>query len=265
MDYLQGQVFDSYSDYNLERLLGNKPEKESSKAVLELIESEIKNGDKILEVGCSVGHLMRTLNKSGKSFSYTGLDIDNYAISKGNEALRSTEFENIDFTGLEHGQIDSIPFPDNSFDISICLNVLEHVSNPLPGISELIRATKRLILIRTLLSDQTFVIKESRNLEQLGLGYKHLQLPSPKNEIDFSGEPKVFVYQNIYGKSFLSENLAANESIRRYEIFEDKMWDENAYQKDSSVNNLFRRTEIINGAQIRGNFIDTNFWILIQK
>jgi hypothetical protein len=109
------------------------------------------------------------------------------------------------------------------------------------------------------------VIKESRNLEQLGLGYKHLQLPSPKNEIDFSGEPKVFVYQNIYGKSFLSENLAANESIQRYEIFEDNMWDENAYQKDSSVNNLFRRTEIINGAQIRGNFIDTNFWILIQK
>ena len=70
MDYLQGQVFDSYSNYNLERLLGKKPEKESSKAVLELIKSEVKNGDNILEVGSSVGHLMRTLDrvKNGRTF-----------------------------------------------------------------------------------------------------------------------------------------------------------------------------------------------------
>jgi len=265
MDYLQGQVFDSYSNYNLERLLGKKPEKESSKAVLELIKSEVKNGDNILEIGSSVGHLMRTLDKVKKNFSYSGIDIDEYAISKGNETSKSRKFENIDFRGLQIGQVNNIPFSDDSFDISICLNVLEHVNNPIPGIRELIRTTKRLIIIRTLVSDQTFIIKESRNLEHLSLGYQHLQLPSPKNEIDDAGEPKVFAYQNIYGKSFLSENLGAIKSIKSYQIFEDIMWDEKAYLKDSSINSLFRRTEVINGAQTRGNFIDTNFWILIKK
>ncbi len=265
MDYLQGQVFDSYSNYNLERLQGKKPEKESSKAVLELIKSEIKNGDNILEVGSSVGHLMRTLDKIKKNFSYSGIDIDEYAISKGNKTSNSTKFKNIDFRGLQIGKVDNIPFPDDSFDISICLNVLEHVDNPIPGIRELIRTTKRLIIIRTLVSDQTFIIKESRNIEHLNLGYQHLQLPSPKNEIDDAGEPKVFVYQNIYGKNFLSENLGDIQSIKSYQIFEDIMWDEKEYLKDSSVNSLFRRTEIINGAQTRGNFIDKNFWILIKK
>ena len=265
MDYLQGQVFDSYSNYNLERLLGKKPEKESSKAVVELIKSETKNGDNIIEVGSSVGHLMRTLDKLNKNISYSGIDIDEFAISKGNEISKSTKFKNIDFRGLQIGKVDNIPFPDDSFDISICLNVLEHVNNPIPGIKELIRTTKRLIIIRTLVSDQTFIVKESRNLEHLSLGYQHLQLPSPKNEIDNVGEPKVFAYQNIYGKSFLNENLGDIESIKSYQIFEDNMWDEKEYLKDSSVNSLFRRTEVINGAQTRGNFIDTNFWIIIKK
>ena len=75
MNYLLGQVFEDYSAHNLERLLGIKPEKESSKAVVNLIEPIVNKGTTILEVGCSVGHLLRTLSKLEMDFKYTGVDL----------------------------------------------------------------------------------------------------------------------------------------------------------------------------------------------
>ena len=47
------------------------------------------------------------------------------------------------------------------------------------------------------MSDQTFIVKEVRNSTHDGLGYSHLDLPSPSDELDELGNPKVFIYQNV--------------------------------------------------------------------
>jgi ubiquinone/menaquinone biosynthesis C-methylase UbiE len=265
MSYLSGQVFENYSSYNLERLLGTKPEKESSKAVVEIILPMMNVGSTILEVGCSSGHLLRTLSKKGKNLKYVGVDIDHYAISKGNAELNRIELVGIKSAQLIEAEVTKLPFKDKSFDIVVSLNVLEHLNEPSRAIRELLRCSNKYLVIRTLVSDQTFIVKEVRNSDHRDLGYSHLDLPSPSDELDEFGEPKVFIYQNVYSKALLSQILETEKSVFKWQIIEDTMFDQNAFDLDNSMSNLPRATKVINGKQVRGLFIDTNYWIVIEK
>jgi len=265
MSYLSGQVFEDYSSHNLQRLLGTKPEKESSKAVVEIIEPMMDKGSTILEVGCSSGHLLRTLGKKDKNIKYIGVDIDQYAISKGNVELGRIKLAGIQSAQLIEAEVTKLPFDSNSFEIVVSLNVLEHLNEPSRAIRELLRCAKKYLVIRTLVSDQTFIVKEVRNSGHADLGYTHLDLPMPGNELDEFGEPKVFIYQNVYSKALLSHILESEKSIKKWEIIEDVMFDQSAFDLDNSMSNLPRATKVINGKQVRGLFIDTNYWIVIEK
>lgn len=265
MNYLPGQIFEEYSSHNLERLLGNKPEKECSKAVVNLIKPIVNKGATILEVGCSVGHLLRTLSKLEMDFRYTGVDIDPYAISRGNIELNRMQLKGINSAQLIEADVNHLPFENKSFEIVISLNVLEHLNEPGNAIRELLRCTSRYLVIRTLVSDQTFIVKEVRNTDHANLGYDHLDLPLPGNELDDLGEPKVFVYQNVYSKALLSQILKSENDIKKWQIFEDTMFDPSAFDLDNSLSNLPRITKVINGKQVRGLFIDTNHWLVIEK
>jgi ubiquinone/menaquinone biosynthesis C-methylase UbiE len=265
MSYLNGQVFEDYSSHNLQRLLGTKPEKESSKAVVEIIEPMMDKGSTILEVGCSSGHLLRTLGKKDKNIKYIGVDIDQYAISKGNVELGRIKLAGIESAQLIEAEVTKLPFDSNSFEIVVSLNVLEHLNEPSRAIRELLRCAKNYLVIRTLVSDQTFIVKEVRNSGHADLGYTHLDLPMPENELNEFGEPKVFIYQNVYSKALLSHILKSEKSIKKWEIIEDVMYDQSAFDLDNSMSNLPRATKVINGKQVRGLFIDTNYWIVIEK
>ena len=265
MSYLSGQVFENYSSHNLERLLGTKPEKESSKAVVEIMSPMMNLRSTILEVGCSSGHLLRTLSKKGKDLEYIGVDIDHYAISKGNAELNRIKLVGIKSAQLIEAEVTKLPFKDKSFDIVVSLNVLEHLNEPGRAIRELLRCSNKFLVIRTLVSDQTFIVKEVRNSDHKGLGYSHLNLPSPSDELDEFGEPKVFIYQNVYSKALLSQILETEKSIFKWQFIEDTMFDQNAFDLDNSMSNLPRATKVINGKQVRGLFIDTNYWIVIEK
>ena len=48
-------------------------------------------------------------------------------------------------------------------------------------------------------------------------------------------------------------------------IFEDDMFDQKAFDLDNKVSSLPRITKVINGKQVRGLFIDTNYWITVEK
>jgi ubiquinone/menaquinone biosynthesis C-methylase UbiE len=265
MDYLQGQVFERYSSHNVERLNGSKPEKESSKAVVKLIEQKLNVGSSILEVGCSSGHLLRTLNKKNLALNYVGVDIDRYAIKKGNESIANLELSGIETAQLMESSVEDLPFDDNEFDIVVSLNVLEHLHEPKKALKELVRCAKNFVVIRTMVSDQTFIVREVRNTLHKDLGYDHLDLPEPKDELDELGNPKVYIYQNVYGKELINGILHEQTDIKAWKIFEDDMFDQQAFDLDNKVSNLPRITKVINGKQVRGLFIDTNYWITVEK
>lgn len=265
MEYLQGQVFEKYSSHNLERLHGLKPEKESSKAVVKLIESKLIKGSKILEVGCSSGHLLRSLNSKNLALNYVGVDIDKYAIKKGNESISNLKLSGIIKAQLLEAQVEDLPFNDSEFDVVICLNVLEHLHEPKNAIKEMIRCAKNFVVIRTLMSHETYIVKEVRNNLHNELGYDHLILPEPKDELDEYGNPRVYIYQNVYSKNLINSILNNQTDIKVWNIFEDDMFDQEAFDMDNKVSSLPRITKVIDGKQVRGLFIDTNYWITIEK
>lgn len=99
--------------------------------VLSLLESS--TGQALLDVGCGPGALMEA---AAPRFRHVhGVDVSA-------EALRSAAV---------HGQVQQIdlngaplPYHDNTFDVVTCLDVIEHVIDPVALLGELARVTKQL-------------------------------------------------------------------------------------------------------------------------
>ena len=89
-----------------------------------------KENDDVLEVGCGFGHLAKLLVDNKRK--YFGVDISDksakYCISLGYTCFQSDIIE--------------LPFPNNSFDCIVALEVIEHIPDVNKGIIEMIRVLK---------------------------------------------------------------------------------------------------------------------------
>lgn len=88
-DYLKQWDNKKYRNIFVKRAKGLLPEMESSKAVAKILDKWIRNDDKILDVGCGVGHYYISLkNKIKKNFQYFGLDIKEDYIREAKKFLK---------------------------------------------------------------------------------------------------------------------------------------------------------------------------------
>jgi SAM-dependent methyltransferase len=85
-------------------------------------------GDKVLDVGCAKGFLVKDLLAEG---------IDAYGVDVSEYALMTCEPETIG--RLHIGSAEHLPFPDKSFDVVLAINVLHNLRKP-----ELIRALREM-------------------------------------------------------------------------------------------------------------------------
>ena len=89
----------------------------------------------ILDIGCHGGTFTRViLEKAGGSKVY-GVDISHKAIDEAKRKLPLGEFKVADATG--------IPFRSNFFSAVFCLEVLEHVDDPVKVLFEIKRVLKK--------------------------------------------------------------------------------------------------------------------------
>ncbi len=93
-------------------------------------------GGTVLDVGCGGGFLAEEFAKDG--FAVTGIDPSGRSL----EAARA----HAGGTGLticyRSGRGESLPFPDASFDIVCCCDVLEHVDDPARVLAEIARTLR---------------------------------------------------------------------------------------------------------------------------
>lgn len=88
----------------------------------------------MLEIGCGRGAFAKYLADQGAEL--TAGDFSPHAVE-----LAATLLEGRARTVV--ADVQSLPFPDESFDLVVSLETLEHVPDPDRGLAELVRVTKR--------------------------------------------------------------------------------------------------------------------------
>lgn len=119
--------------YEQEKIWGNSPEKYQVQVLFDILSVLPKDVKSVLDVGCGDGHIT---NHLPNELHVMGVDISE-------EALKHVKREKV------IGSIDKLPFPDNSFDLVMINDVLEHLPEDIhvKGLSELQRVAKKYILI----------------------------------------------------------------------------------------------------------------------
>lgn len=101
-----------------------------------MILSWIKEGSRVLDVGCGDGMLGEALMKKKECLVF-GIDLDAVAVAEAKRRGVKARVFDAD---------DKLPFKNNQFDVVICNEVLQYTQNPDVVLSELLRVGEHVII-----------------------------------------------------------------------------------------------------------------------
>jgi SAM-dependent methyltransferase len=135
-----GLVFDIRSA-KLYSSWSQSPQGRTMEKFVEILIKELldpQSGERVLDIGCGYGDHLLFLNQLGLDIS--GVDASPYMLSRARERLGHR-------CSLHKGKAEDLPFEDNEFDLSIMVNTLEYLDDPLQALREAGRVTQRRIFI----------------------------------------------------------------------------------------------------------------------
>ena len=110
----------------------------------------LKDGDKVLDIGCGKGFLLYEISLLVPGIEIYGIDISDYAIANSKEEIKDC---------LQIGNANQLPFPDNHFDLVYSITTLHNLHN-------------------------YDLDKALREMERVGKQNKYLCVESYRNEIE---------------------------------------------------------------------------------
>lgn len=122
----------------------------------------------VLDAGGAEGFTLDRLVKAKIGKKLIGIDNSQEAITLGKEIFPELE--------LRLGDIYKLPFEDNSFDLVVCTEVLEHLVDPKKALRELVKVSKK-YLILSVLNEPIFSLKNliiGRNITRFGSSKGHI-------------------------------------------------------------------------------------------
>lgn len=132
---LQGNFYDKYNTKNPIAVRIMKGFYNSIEDILVRLDLR-----KVLDAGCGEGEITSFIKKTFKDIEHIeGFDIGNEVID-----VAKKQFQNLDFSVRS---IYNTTYHTNAFDLVICLEVLEHLTNPRKALEELTRISSKHILI----------------------------------------------------------------------------------------------------------------------
>jgi SAM-dependent methyltransferase len=233
---------DSESKYNIQRVNGDLPEMESTKQLVDLISDVYEDGMNILDVGCNVGHYLSGIRKKFPKLDYVGVDAYSNYIEKAKNAFIADSHAK-----FEVKNIFQPLYPDNPFDIVYSCNVLLHLPDFRIPVSNLLESTKKICFIRTLLGDNTNLVKSPT-----------------KEEYDDQGNPLDYWYLNTWKKEYFTnfiEKLGWKTTIIP-DIFQSKSIQD---EFENAKNRSHIGTKILGENQVIENVICNWAWVKITK
>src|SRR3989344_717870 len=136
--------------------------------------------ESVLDVGCGEGFTLNKLseNKIGKRLE--GVDFLETAIELGRKIHPNLI--------LSQGDIYKLKYQDNSFDLVIATEVLEHLEDPRKGLGELKRVSKKYLLL-SVPNEPFFMLANflsGKNITRWGNDIEHIQHWTSKGFQQFS-------------------------------------------------------------------------------
>lgn len=107
-----------------------------ARARIEEIVRRAQGAVSVLEAGCNEGFLSAALIEAG--FKVTSVDIDDTMIVRAKELF--------DIKAIK-ADINCLPFAEDSFDLVVAGEILEHLYNPGKGLSELFRVARDRVIV----------------------------------------------------------------------------------------------------------------------
>jgi len=108
------------------------PNTECSPYMIDLVRKHA--GHEILDIGCGTGVKSIELLKTG--FHCTGIETDPSYVNKAKKHFPAFVMN-----------AEELDFPDKSFDTTILIEVLEHIRNPTAALSEIVRVTRKNLVL----------------------------------------------------------------------------------------------------------------------
>lgn len=220
-----------YQNELRDRAKGLKSEMESAKQVANIILDKAKSYQSILDAGCGTGHFILSFEKKLKNnFQYQGIDITEQHIKDATEIFQ----ENPNYK-FQLGDVRALPVEDKSVEVAICCNTIPHIPNVDKAINELIRVAQNDVFIRMLVGDEVLIAKKALT-----------------EELDENGEPKSFMYVNIYNEKYLKNIIGDKGEIIIYDDEFDAEAIMKHFEEHKKVAGNAIATQIIDGSQFKG-------------
>jgi 2-polyprenyl-3-methyl-5-hydroxy-6-metoxy-1,4-benzoquinol methylase len=134
----------------------------------------------VLDAGCGEGETLARLD-SLLPASVTGVDLNPASVEFAAKRIPSGDFRVAD--------LNDLPFEDDSFDLVLCLEVLEHIPDPAPALAELSRVCRGDILI-SVPSEPWFrlgSLARGKYLKDWGNHPEHVNHWNPRSLSEFLG------------------------------------------------------------------------------
>jgi ubiquinone/menaquinone biosynthesis C-methylase UbiE len=240
----------AYGDLFYKRATGELEEMESSKALCKVLSDFYREGMSLADIGCGGGHYLRSLRKRlDNKIDYTGVDPTEYYIDMARKAFPQD-------ANFMIGDIFNLDLADDSFDIVMNNNVLLHLPPPpRKPLEELIRISRKYVVIRTVFGKRNYIIKEiCDELNEVEQTIKPLNVMDDESQSNFN-------YFNMYTETYLRSILRDIDPDLKVQILDDKMW---GYFDNTSLTNE-TGTRVFGEFQLSGNLLLDWKFIVITK
>lgn len=231
-----------YGELLNRRAKGVLPEMESAKSTGKRLVSLVREGDHLADVGCGCGHYLPTFRRLIlAAFTYTGVDA-----TPGYLELARETFAGVPGVSFKLADVTGMPFADESFDVVVSANMLLHLPGIAKALSELVRISRRTVLIRTLVGERSFVVKEVKPGPD----------GNPGDEFERDGLPRKYSYFNIYSRAYVEHLLSLLPTVKSVSITPDDEFDSENLNADNTMDSLDSlRTRSRGGVQVLGDII----------
>ena len=123
----------------------------------------------VLDAGCGEGFILSEFKRREIGTRLEGIDFSETALELGKKMFP--------FLTLKKEDIYNLPYEDNSFDLVICTEVMEHLEKPDKVMDEIVRVSKRYCLF-SVPNEPLFMISNllrGKNLARWGNDIEHIQ------------------------------------------------------------------------------------------